>query len=152
MLPCCHPRAAIHFAFPPFFSLSCSYTVGVDNMFIISAALQQQPASHPLPHRVGLALAAVGPSITLAGKHLASGWGMQAALCLFVTPSPLLPCVPSSQRDWLAYQCSPPSTPLHPPAASCEVVAFALGGLTSMPALRNFSGAGGPPLRACSCS
>ncbi|KAL4457923.1 hypothetical protein ABPG75_012788 [Micractinium tetrahymenae] len=63
--------------------------VGVDNMFILAAALQQQPATHPLPHRVGLALAAVGPSITLA--------------------------------------------------ASCEVVAFALGGLTDMPALRNFS-------------
>ncbi|KAL4425014.1 hypothetical protein ABPG77_002899, partial [Micractinium sp. CCAP 211/92] len=63
--------------------------VGVDNMFILAAALQQQPERHPLPHRVGLALAAVGPSITLA--------------------------------------------------ASCEVVAFALGGLTDMPALRNFS-------------
>lgn len=32
-------------------------------------------------------------------------------------------------------------TPPAHPAASCEVVAFALGGLTSMPALRNFSGA-----------
>ncbi|PRW56197.1 Niemann-Pick C1 [Chlorella sorokiniana] len=69
----------------PFLALA----VGVDNMMILAAALEQQPASHPLAHRVGLALAAVGPSITLA--------------------------------------------------ASCEVVAFSLGGLTSMPALRNFS-------------
>ncbi len=42
--------------------------VGVDNMMILATALEQQPASHPLPHRVGLALAAVGPSITLAGE------------------------------------------------------------------------------------
>ncbi|KAI3436838.1 hypothetical protein D9Q98_006248 [Chlorella vulgaris] len=63
--------------------------VGVDNMFILAAALQQQRPEHPLPHRMGLALAAVGPSITLA--------------------------------------------------ASCEVVAFAVGAMTSMPALRNFS-------------
>lgn len=43
------------------------FAVGVDNMMILAAALDQQPASHPLAHRVGLALAAVGPSITLAG-------------------------------------------------------------------------------------
>ena len=39
-------------------------------------------------------------------------------------------------------QTMPLPPPLSPPphsAASCEVVAFALGGLTSMPALRNFS-------------
>ncbi|EFN58463.1 hypothetical protein CHLNCDRAFT_6284, partial [Chlorella variabilis] len=75
--------------------------VGVDNMFILAAALQRQPETHPLPHRLGLALAAVGPSITLAGQ-----WAGRAGGLGF---------------------------------ASCEVVAFALGGLTSMPALRNFS-------------
>ena len=56
-------------------------------MFIISAALQQQPASHPLPHRVGLALAAVGPSITLAGKHWACGCDVRAALLGCIVPS-----------------------------------------------------------------
>jgi hypothetical protein len=64
--------------------------VGVDNMFILAHSLADQlDPRAPLPHRVGLALAGVGPSITLA--------------------------------------------------ASCEVVAFAMGAMTSMPALRNFS-------------
>ncbi len=59
-------------------------------MFILAHALADSPEPRaPLPHRVGLALAAVGPSITLA--------------------------------------------------AACEVVAFAMGAMTSMPALRNFS-------------
>eukprot|EP00887_Chlorella_sp_A99_P002624 scaffold6.g2624.t1 len=72
----------------PFLALA----VGVDNMFILAHALHQQPPSpyaRDIPHCLGLALAAVGPSITLA--------------------------------------------------AACEVVAFSLGALTSMPALRNFS-------------
>jgi hypothetical protein len=63
--------------------------VGVDNMFVLAHALQKQHAALPLATRMGLALATVGPSITLA--------------------------------------------------ASCEVAAFGLGALTSMPAVRNFS-------------
>jgi Niemann-Pick C1 protein len=50
------------------FPLSSRIAVGVDNMFILAAALQQQPEQLPLAHRLGLALAAVGPSITMAGK------------------------------------------------------------------------------------
>ena len=46
--------------------------------------------------------------------------------------TPLLLCV----RPCLLSCCRAPPVP----AASCEVVAFALGSLTSMPALRNFSG------------
>ena len=63
--------------------------VGVDNMFILAHALQQQDPSLPIPKRLGRALAAAGPSITLA--------------------------------------------------AACEALAFGLGGLTTMPAVRNFS-------------
>jgi Niemann-Pick C1 protein len=63
--------------------------VGVDNMFVLAHALQKQHAALPLATRMGLALATVGPSITLA--------------------------------------------------ASCEVAAFGLGALPSMPAVRNFS-------------
>lgn len=63
--------------------------VGVDNMFILAHALQQQDPRLPIPERLGRALAGAGPSITLA--------------------------------------------------AACEALAFGLGGLTSMPAVRNFS-------------
>ncbi|KAL0026458.1 hypothetical protein WJX77_000502 [Trebouxia sp. C0004] len=63
--------------------------VGVDNMFILAHALQQQNPRLPIPERLGRALAGAGPSITLA--------------------------------------------------AACEALAFGLGGLTSMPAVRNFS-------------
>jgi len=63
--------------------------VGVDNMFILAHALQQQNTRLPIPERLGRALAGAGPSITLA--------------------------------------------------AACEALAFGLGGLTSMPAVRNFS-------------
>jgi hypothetical protein len=63
--------------------------VGVDNMFVLAHSLHKQHPALPLPTRMGLALAAVGPSITLA--------------------------------------------------ATCEVAAFGLGALTSMPAVRNFS-------------
>lgn len=63
--------------------------VGVDNMFILAHALQQQDPQLPVPERLGRALAGAGPSITLA--------------------------------------------------AACETLAFGLGGLTSMPAVRNFS-------------
>lgn len=63
--------------------------VGVDNMFILAHALQLQDQSLAVPERLGRALAAAGPSITLA--------------------------------------------------AACEALAFGLGGLTSMPAVRNFS-------------
>ena len=63
--------------------------VGVDNMFILAHALQQQDPKLPIPERLGRALAGAGPSITLA--------------------------------------------------AACEALAFGLGGLTSMPAVRNFS-------------
>eukprot|EP00252_Welwitschia_mirabilis_P020709 TRINITY_DN5121_c0_g1_i1.p1 TRINITY_DN5121_c0_g1~~TRINITY_DN5121_c0_g1_i1.p1 ORF type:complete len:1312 (-),score=235.79 TRINITY_DN5121_c0_g1_i1:193-4128(-) len=40
--------------------------VGVDNMCILVHALKRQPVQLPLEHRVGNALAEVGPSITLA--------------------------------------------------------------------------------------
>lgn len=63
--------------------------VGVDNMFILAHALQQQDPQLPVPERLGRALAGAGPSISLA--------------------------------------------------AACEALAFGLGGLTSMPAVRNFS-------------
>ena len=63
--------------------------VGVDNMFILAHALHKQAPTAPLAQRMGHALAAVGPSITLA--------------------------------------------------ASCEVVAFGMGALSGMPAVRNFS-------------
>ncbi|GIL49416.1 hypothetical protein Vafri_5759 [Volvox africanus] len=64
--------------------------VGVDNMFVLAAAMAKQDHALPPFERLALALAQAGPSITLA--------------------------------------------------ATCEVAAFALGGLlTSMPAVRNFS-------------
>ncbi|KAK9823955.1 hypothetical protein WJX72_006638 [[Myrmecia] bisecta] len=63
--------------------------VGVDNMFILAHALQREDPQRPLPERMSAALAAAGPSISLA--------------------------------------------------AACEVVAFGLGALTPMPAVRNFS-------------
>ncbi|GIL73679.1 hypothetical protein Vretifemale_3814, partial [Volvox reticuliferus] len=64
--------------------------VGVDNMFVLAAAMEKQDHALPPHERLALALASAGPSITLA--------------------------------------------------ATCEVAAFALGGLlTSMPAVRNFS-------------
>lgn len=74
--------------------------VGVDNMFILAHALERRPprgdgfppGSHQtpaLPERLGAALAAAGPSVTLA--------------------------------------------------AAAETLAFALGGLSGMPAVRNFS-------------
>lgn len=63
--------------------------IGVDNMFILAHTLAQHDVNLPLPERMGAALAAAGPSISLA--------------------------------------------------ACCEVVAFALGALTPMPAVRNFS-------------
>ena len=75
----------IHMQVIPFLVLA----VGVDNMFILAHALQQQDPSLPIPERLGRALAGAGPSITLA--------------------------------------------------AACEALAFGLGGLTSMPAVRNFS-------------
>jgi Niemann-Pick C1 protein len=104
-------------------------------MFILAAALQQQQqGSHPLAHRVGMALAAVGPSITLAGGRVLEP---AAAGCHPGPGNPTLLRAP-------ALGCMPPSWAnravgvVH--AASCEVVAFAVGALTSMPALRNFSG------------
>ncbi|GLI64747.1 hypothetical protein VaNZ11_008114, partial [Volvox africanus] len=64
--------------------------VGVDNMFVLAAAMAKQDHALAPQERLALALAAAGPSITLA--------------------------------------------------ATCEVAAFAFGGLlTSMPAVRNFS-------------
>lgn len=76
---------SLHMQVIPFLVLA----VGVDNMFILAHALQQQDPSLPIPERLGRALAGAGPSITLA--------------------------------------------------AACETLAFGLGGLTSMPAVRNFS-------------
>lgn len=119
--------------------------VGVDNMMILAAALEQQPASHPLPHRVGLALAAVGPSITLAGELTWRGRvdmaGKGNGRC---KASLALACKWQAERHSAACAVAPcipdpPLQPAHSPTASCEVVAFALGGMTSMPALRNFS-------------
>ena len=75
----------MHMQVIPFLVLA----VGVDNMFILAHALQQQDLRLPIPERLGHALAGAGPSITLA--------------------------------------------------AACETLAFGLGGLTSMPAVRNFS-------------
>jgi Niemann-Pick C1 protein len=69
----------------PFLALA----IGVDNLFIIASAALDEPRLLPPAERVGRALGATGPSITLA--------------------------------------------------AACEVAAFALGGLTSMPAVRSFS-------------
>ena len=73
--------------------------VGVDNMFILAHALERRPpatlpgstlgSADTLPERLGAALAAAGPSVTLA--------------------------------------------------AVAEALAFALGGLSGMPAVRNFS-------------
>lgn len=73
--------------------------VGVDNMFILAHALERRPpgtlqgsaagSADTLPARLGAALAAAGPSVTLA--------------------------------------------------AVAEALAFALGGLSGMPAVRNFS-------------
>ena len=40
--------------------------VGVDNVFILADALSRTDEGTPLEHRMGLALAAAGPSITLA--------------------------------------------------------------------------------------
>ena len=78
-------RDVTHLQVIPFLVLA----VGVDNMFILAHALQQQNPRLPIPERLGRALAGAGPSITLA--------------------------------------------------AACEALAFGLGGLTSMPAVRNFS-------------
>jgi Niemann-Pick C1 protein len=63
--------------------------IGVDNMFILANALGREDPAVPLRDRVGLSLAAAGPSISLA--------------------------------------------------AACEIVAFLLGSLSPMPAIRNFS-------------
>ena len=81
----CRKAWYVHMQVIPFLVLA----VGVDNMFILAHALQQQDHSLPIPERLGHALAGAGPSITLA--------------------------------------------------AACETLAFGLGGLTSMPAVRNFS-------------
>ena len=78
-------QTVLHMQVIPFLVLA----VGVDNMFILAHALQQQDPSLPTPERLGRALAGAGPSITLA--------------------------------------------------AACEALAFGLGGLTTMPAVRNFS-------------
>ncbi len=42
--------------------------VGVDNMFILAHALAREDPAGPLVVRVGAALAAAGPSITLAAS------------------------------------------------------------------------------------
>ena len=114
-------------------ALHCT-AVGVDNMFILAASLDKQAASvaHPLPHRVGKALAAVGPSITLAGAVVVVDRFASCSLvstCMQLQLPPLMLC--DILLPFVLYLWS---------AASCEVVAFALGSLTSMPALRNFSG------------
>ena len=57
--------------------------VGVDNLFIISQALDRQPTDAPLPARMGAALAAAGPSITLAAASEALAFGLAA-----LTPMP----------------------------------------------------------------
>ena len=88
---CCAPRPQVI----PFLVLA----VGVDNMFILAHALERRPPNtlpgaasgsvETLPERLGAALAAAGPSVTLA--------------------------------------------------AIAEALAFALGSLSGMPAVRNFS-------------
>lgn len=108
-------------------------SVGVDNMMILAAALEQQPAAHPLEHRVGLALAAVGPSITLAGGCLR----VRASSRLVFLSTNLTPTTQTLQSTPTTHP-NPPPQPA-PLAASCEAVAFALGAMTSMPALRAFS-------------
>lgn len=50
--------------------------VGVDNMFILAHALQQQDQTLPVPERLGRALAAAGPSITLAAACEALAFGL----------------------------------------------------------------------------
>ena len=57
--------------------------VGVDNLFIISQALDRQPVGAPLPARMGAALAAAGPSITLAAASETLAFGLAA-----LTPMP----------------------------------------------------------------
>jgi len=57
--------------------------VGVDNLFIISQALDRQPIGAPLPARMGAALAAAGPSITLAAASETLAFGLAA-----LTPMP----------------------------------------------------------------
>ena len=81
------PASLIVMEVIPFLALA----IGVDNMFILAAAVDARAGRHGLPDAAAtaLALAAVGPSILLA--------------------------------------------------AACEASAFALGALTSMPALRHFS-------------
>jgi len=55
-----------------------------------------------------------------------------------------------TETEWSSHPHPTRSLPCTPPelAASCEVVAFALGGLTDMPALRNFSSKRAGPCRA----
>ena len=137
--PCCAPASAEHLRLPPRLP---PHAVGVDNMFILAHALEQQPADHPVHHRLGLALAGGWAGGWVEGSEL-RGRGC--------------PCAPAA----LPPRCSwhtpavhhprpgPPPRPPRPPraavgpsitlAAACEVAAFALGGLTSMPALQAFS-------------
>ena len=124
--------------------------VGVDNMFILANTLDATDASRPLPERIGQALSEAGPSITLAatagnasdtvnsdlgytilnliqapGGHIKEWlhkWLMQTScnhIWTFVTRLPV-------SWDELYF-------------AAAEVVAFALGGFSSMPAVQNFS-------------
>eukprot|EP00884_Botryococcus_braunii_P021147 jgi/Botrbrau1/7716/Bobra.0159s0148.1 len=68
--------------------------VGVDNMFILVNALGREDPVVPLRDRMGLALAAAGPSITLAASC--------ETVAFLLGPSP--PCLPSatfhSRRRW----------------------------------------------------
>ena len=64
----------------PFLALA----IGVDNMFVLAHALRRQEAGLPLATRVGLALGAAGPSITLAAACEVLAFGLGAAL----TPVP----------------------------------------------------------------
>ena len=50
--------------------------VGVDNMLILAHALQQQDEALPVPERLGRALAAAGPSISLAAACEALAFGL----------------------------------------------------------------------------
>jgi Niemann-Pick C1 protein len=58
--------------------------VGVDNMFVLAAALERQDPRLRLHERVGLALASAGPSMTLAAACEAAAFSLGAAL----TPMP----------------------------------------------------------------